>query len=240
MRPAARGARSRGRLARACGSVRLSCGGSGSRSRPRPASRATTATWCSAPRRSRSPAASPGAGSRARWPALPRRLGERWAALRRARHRAASTLPGAGAFVAIALFLARAADGSAEQHRQPAAHAPRARLPGAPARGPDRAVREAGGVPARCSRCGSVMTEGFQVPMVAGRSTCTRCASRPSRPSLRPVRPWPNVILQDARPVATPRCCRPRSRSSPGSTTAPATRLIAHVRTFRVFSTLRR
>ncbi len=97
------------------------------------------------------------------------------------------------------------------------------------------AVREAGGA-GELLKCGSVMTEGFQVPMVAwtlGVRTL-RVTAEPSR--LVTTGPWPNVILQ----------ARAQSKSTLLPTPAQIIawehagaryRLVAHVRTFRVFST---
>jgi hypothetical protein len=98
------------------------------------------------------------------------------------------------------------------------------------------AVRKAGGADALL-RCGPIMTEGFQVPMTAWtlgvhtlRVEATPTASGLAGP------PWPAVILQT----------RAQSRSTLLPTTAQIHawerdgaryHLVAHVRTFRVFST---
>jgi hypothetical protein len=96
------------------------------------------------------------------------------------------------------------------------------------------AVTRAGGADALL-RCGPVMTEGFQVPMVAwtlGVHTLRIEAS----PSKIVGRPWPAVILQT------------RAQSNSHLLPTPAQiiaweqagaryRQVAHVRTFRVFST---
>jgi hypothetical protein len=96
------------------------------------------------------------------------------------------------------------------------------------------AVRRAGGAGALL-RCGSVMTEGFQVPMVAW-TLGVRTLRVTAEPSSLAGPPWPNVILQ--------------ARAQSNSTLLPTPtqiiawerdgahyRLAAHVRTFRVFST---
>ncbi len=96
------------------------------------------------------------------------------------------------------------------------------------------AIRKAGGADA-LKKCGPVMTEGFQVPMVAwnlGEHT-VRVEAPPSK-LVGP--PYPAVILQ--------------TRAQSNSTLLPTPaqiiaweheganyKLIAHVRTFRVFST---
>lgn len=91
------------------------------------------------------------------------------------------------------------------------------------------AVARLGG-PTHVLRCGTVMTEGFQVPMVAwalGVHTLTITASPTTG---EPPPPAPNVIFQT------------RSQSNtallPVLATWPAVhyRLVAHVRTFRVFA----
>jgi hypothetical protein len=89
-------------------------------------------------------------------------------------------------------------------------------------------IRKAGGS-AAILRCGSVMTEGFQVPMVAynlGVHTLRIQAS----PQSRPLPPAPAVILQ--------------TRAQRSSHLLPVVhdwssahyRLVAHVRTFRLYS----
>jgi len=96
------------------------------------------------------------------------------------------------------------------------------------------AVREAGGA-GPLLKCGSVMTEGFQVPMVAwtlGVHTL-RVEAEPS--GLAPP-PWPNVILQtraqsDSTLLPTPAQIIAWEHAGARYT------LVAHVRTFRIFST---
>jgi hypothetical protein len=96
------------------------------------------------------------------------------------------------------------------------------------------AVREAGGAHALLS-CGAVMTEGFQVPMVAW-TLGVHTLRVEATPSKLAGPPWPAVILQ--------------TRAQSNSTLLPSPaqiiawehagaryRLVAHVRTFRVFST---
>ncbi len=96
------------------------------------------------------------------------------------------------------------------------------------------AVQKAGG-PAALLNCGSVMTEGFQVPMVAW-TLGVRTLRVEAEPPTMVGPPWPNVILQ--------------TRAQSNSTLLPLPaqilaweregahyKLIAHVRTFRVFST---
>ncbi len=95
-------------------------------------------------------------------------------------------------------------------------------------------VRESGG-PAALLRCGTIMTEGYQVPMVAySLGVHTLRIEAPPPGLVGP--PWPNVILQ--------------TRAQSNSTLLPLApqilaweregahyRLLARVRTFRVFST---
>ena len=97
-----------------------------------------------------------------------------------------------------------------------------------------KAVSELGG-PARVLRCGSVMTEGFQVPMVAWTLGVHTLRVEAEPTGLAPP-PWPNVIFQT----------RAQSNSSLLPTPAQIIAwerdgarytLVAHVRTFRVFST---
>ncbi len=96
------------------------------------------------------------------------------------------------------------------------------------------AVRKAGGANALL-KCGPVMTEGFQVPMVAW-NLGVRTLGVEAAPSTLAGRPYPAVILQ--------------TRAQSNSTLLPTPaqiiawehdganyKLIAHVRTFRVFST---
>jgi hypothetical protein len=96
------------------------------------------------------------------------------------------------------------------------------------------AVRQAGGANALL-KCGPVMTEGFQVPMVAW-NLGVRTLRVEAEPSTLAGPPWPAVILQT------------RAQSNATLLPTPAQiiawehagakyKLIAHVRTFRVFST---
>ena len=97
------------------------------------------------------------------------------------------------------------------------------------------AVRDAGGASA-VLKCGSVMTEGFQVPMVAWTLGVRTLRVQAEPGSVVHAGPWPNVIFQ--------------TRAQSDSTLLPLPaqiiaweragaryRLVAHVRTFRVFST---
>jgi hypothetical protein len=92
------------------------------------------------------------------------------------------------------------------------------------------AVRRLGG-PARVLACGSVMTEGFQVPMLAwtlGVHTLqVQAAPLPGQP----LPPAPNVIFQTRAQRNASLLPRVRDWSS----TVPYQR-VAHVRTFRVYS----
>jgi hypothetical protein len=97
-----------------------------------------------------------------------------------------------------------------------------------------QAIRQSGGARALL-RCGTVMTEGYQVPMVAYQlGVHTLRVEAPPSAIVGP--PWPNVILQ--------------TRAQSNSTLLPLApqilaweregahyTLVAHVRTFRVFST---
>ena len=97
-----------------------------------------------------------------------------------------------------------------------------------------QAVRQSGGAGALL-QCGAVMTEGYQVPMVAYTlGVHTLRIEAPPPGTVGP--PWPNVILQ--------------TRAQSNSTLLPLPaqilawehdgahyRLLAHIRTFRVFST---
>ena len=96
------------------------------------------------------------------------------------------------------------------------------------------AVQKAGGKQALLG-CGAVMTEGFQVPMVAW-TLGVRTLRVEAEPSNLVGPPWPNVILQT----------RAQSKSTLLPTPAQIIAweragahysLVAHVRTFRVFST---
>jgi hypothetical protein len=96
------------------------------------------------------------------------------------------------------------------------------------------AVRQAGGS-AALLRCGQVMTEGFQVPMAAW-TLGVRTLRIEAEPGNLAGPPWPAVILQ--------------ARAQSNSTLLPSPqqiiawehdgaryKLVAHVDTFRVFST---
>jgi len=96
------------------------------------------------------------------------------------------------------------------------------------------AVQKAGGKQALLG-CGSVMTEGFQVPMVAW-TLGVRTLRVEAEPSNLAGPPWPNVILQtraqsNATLLPTPAQIIAWERAGAHYT------LVAHVRTFRVFST---
>jgi hypothetical protein len=96
------------------------------------------------------------------------------------------------------------------------------------------AVAKAGGADALL-RCGPVMTEGFQVPMVAwtlGVHTL-RVEAEPSK--LAPP-PWPAVILQARAQSTSTLLPTPQQIIAWEHEGAPY-KLVAHVRTFRVFST---
>jgi hypothetical protein len=96
------------------------------------------------------------------------------------------------------------------------------------------AVAKAGGADALL-RCGPVMTEGFQVPMVAW-TLRVHTLRVEAEPSTLAGPPWPAVILQtraqsNATLLPTPQQIIAWERAG-----APY-KLVAHVRTFRVFST---
>jgi hypothetical protein len=96
------------------------------------------------------------------------------------------------------------------------------------------AVAKAGGADALL-RCGPVMTEGFQVPMVAwtlGVHTL-RIEATPSK-TVGP--PWPAVILQ-TRAQSTSHLLPSPAQIIAWEQAGARYRLVAHVRTFRVFST---
>jgi hypothetical protein len=96
------------------------------------------------------------------------------------------------------------------------------------------AVSKAGGADALL-RCGPVMTEGFQVPMVAwtlGVLTL-RIEATPSK-TVGP--PWPAVILQ-TRAQSTSHLLPTPAQIIAWEQAGARYRLVAHVRTFRVFST---
>ena len=158
-------------------------------------------------------------------------LGERWAALR-----PVATAPlsaAAGIVVGLALFLAVPPWIGQNIVSLPRTH--HALVYQARLRSDlTAAVRAAGGSHALLD-CGSVMTEGFQVPMVAW-TLDVHTLRVEAEPANLAGPPWPNVILQ--------------TRAQSNSTLLPTPqqiiawehdgahyRLIAHVRTFRVFST---
>ena len=96
------------------------------------------------------------------------------------------------------------------------------------------AVNKAGGTQALLS-CGPVMTEGFQVPMVAW-TLGVRTLGVEAEPTRLAGPPWPNVILQTRAQskstlLPTPAQIRAWERDGAHYT------LVAHVRTFRLFST---
>ncbi len=96
------------------------------------------------------------------------------------------------------------------------------------------AVAKAGGADALL-RCGPVMTEGFQVPMVAWalRVHTLRIEAEPSQLA---APPWPAVILQVRAQSNSTLLPTPQQILAWEHDGAPY-RLVAHVRTFRVFST---
>ena len=96
------------------------------------------------------------------------------------------------------------------------------------------AVREAGGSRALLD-CGSVMTEGFQVPMVAW-TLGVHTLRVEAEPANLAGPPWPNVILQARAQSNSTLLPTPDQIIAWEHAGAPY-RLIAHVRTFRVFST---
>jgi hypothetical protein len=164
--------------------------------------------------------------------ALLRRLAERTARLRR--YAAARfTLP-AGMLVAFALFLAVPPFITKNIISLPRTH--RALVYQAKLRsGLTAAVRRAGGAGALV-RCGTIMTEGFQVPMVAwtlGVRTL-RIEATPPRGIVGP--PWPNVILQ-ARAQSKSRLLPLPQQILAWEREGAHYTLIARSRTFRVFST---
>jgi hypothetical protein len=96
------------------------------------------------------------------------------------------------------------------------------------------AIRKAGGGPALL-RCGTIMTEGFQVPMVAW--TLGVPTSRIEATPLGIVGPpWPNVILQNRAQSKSRLLPLPQQIIAWEHEGAPYT-LVAHNRTFRIFST---
>jgi hypothetical protein len=96
------------------------------------------------------------------------------------------------------------------------------------------AVAKAGGADALL-RCGPVMTEGFQVPMVAW-TLGVHTLRIEATPSNLVGRPWPAVILQTRAQSNSHLLPSPSQIIAWEHAGAPY-RLVAHVRTFRVFST---
>jgi hypothetical protein len=96
------------------------------------------------------------------------------------------------------------------------------------------AVDNAGGG-AALLRCGPVMTEGFQVPMVAW-ALGVHTLQVEAPPTGLAGRPWPAVILQD-RAQSTSRLLPSPAQILAWEREGARYRLVAHVRTFRVFST---
>jgi hypothetical protein len=96
------------------------------------------------------------------------------------------------------------------------------------------AVAKAGGADALL-RCGSVMTEGFQVPMVAW-TLGVHTLRVQAEPSNLAGPPWPAVILQARAQSNSTLLPTPQQIIAWEHAGAPY-KLVAHVRTFRVFST---
>ncbi len=96
------------------------------------------------------------------------------------------------------------------------------------------AVSKAGGADALL-RCGPVMTEGFQVPMVAW-TLGVHTLRIQATPSKLVGPPWPAVILQTRAQSNAHLLPTPQQIIAWEHDGAPY-RLVAHVRTFRVFST---
>jgi hypothetical protein len=96
------------------------------------------------------------------------------------------------------------------------------------------AVRKAGGSGALLG-CGAVMTEGFQVPMVAW-TLGVHTLRVEATPSTLVGPPWPAVILQTRAQSSSRLLPSPAQIIAWEHAGAPY-RLVAHVRTFRVFST---
>jgi hypothetical protein len=96
------------------------------------------------------------------------------------------------------------------------------------------AIRRAGGASALLN-CGSIMTEGFQVPMVAW-----MLGVPTSRVEATPLTivgaPWPNVILQNRAQSKSTLLPLPKQIIAWEQAGAPY-KLIVHNRTFRIFST---
>jgi hypothetical protein len=96
------------------------------------------------------------------------------------------------------------------------------------------AVTKAGGADALL-RCGPVMTEGFQVPMVAW-TLGVHTLRIEATPSKMVGPPWPAVILQ-TRAQSTSHLLPTPAQIIAWEQAGARYRLVAHVRTFRVFST---
>jgi hypothetical protein len=96
------------------------------------------------------------------------------------------------------------------------------------------AVQKAGGKNALLN-CGTVMTEGFQVPMVAW-TLGVRTLQVEAEPSNLAGPPWPAVILQ-ARAQSNATLLPTPQQIIAWEHEGAKYKLIAHVRTFRVFST---
>jgi hypothetical protein len=96
------------------------------------------------------------------------------------------------------------------------------------------AVHKAGGSGALLG-CGSVMTEGFQVPMVAW-TLGVHTLRIEATPSTLVGRPWPAVILQ-TRAQSNSHLLPTPQQIIAWEHQGANYRLLAHVRTFRVFST---
>ena len=96
------------------------------------------------------------------------------------------------------------------------------------------AVQKAGGKQALLN-CGAVMTEGFQVPMVAW-TLGVRTLRVEAEPSQLAGPPWPAVILQ-ARAQSTSTLLPTPAQILAWEREGARYKLVAHVRTFRVFST---
>jgi hypothetical protein len=93
------------------------------------------------------------------------------------------------------------------------------------------AVARAGGADALL-RCGAVMTEGFQVPMVAWTLGVPIARIEPA-PAAEPA---PGVLLQTRATGASP-LMPPPAQISAWEHSGARYALLAHTRTFRVFST---
>jgi hypothetical protein len=98
-----------------------------------------------------------------------------------------------------------------------------------------KAIRKAGGG-AALLRCGTIMTEGFQVPMVAWTLSVHTLRVQANPPNGlapgAPLPPAPNVIIQ----ARAQRRAHLLPRIPPNASYVR----LAHVRTFRIYSTCRR